>query len=96
MCIGSHDPRGIFGITDDGKAGFHNDVGHTPQTIAGCRRKRVVSMRNKMYMLNHQRQLVGVYGSKMNESTRAYNDMKLRLLEAEAYDELKRDFIQSA
>lgn len=53
-------------------------------------------MRNKIYMLNHQRQLIGMYGSKMNESTRAYNDMKLRLLEAEAYEELKRDFIQSA
>ena len=53
-------------------------------------------MRNKMYMLNHQRQLIGMYGSKMNETTRAYNDMKLRLLEAEAYEELKRDFIQSA
>ena len=52
-------------------------------------------MRNKMYMLHHQRQLVGMYGSKMNESTRAYNDMKLRLLEAEAYEEMKRDFIQS-
>ena len=53
-------------------------------------------MKSRMYMLNPQRQLVGVYGSKMNESTRAYNDMKLRLLEAEAYEELKRDFIQSA
>ncbi len=42
-------------------------------------------MKSRMYMLNHQRQMIGVYGSKMNESTRAYNDMKLRLLEAEAY-----------
>lgn len=53
-------------------------------------------MRNKMYMLNHQRQMIGMCGARMNESTRAYNDMKLRLLEAEAYEELKRDFIQSA
>ena len=53
-------------------------------------------MKSRMYMLNHQRQLIGVYGSKMNESTRVYNDMKLRLLEAEAYEELKRDLIQSA
>ena len=53
-------------------------------------------MKSRMYMMNHQRQLIGMYGSKMNESTRAYNDMKLRLLEAEAYEELKRDFIQSA
>lgn len=52
-------------------------------------------MKSRMYMLNHQRQLIGMYGSKMNESTRAYNDMKLRLLEAEAYEEMKRDFIQS-
>lgn len=53
-------------------------------------------MKSRMYMLNHQRQLIDVYGSKMNESTRAYNDMKLRLLEAEAFEELKRDLIQSA
>ncbi len=32
----------------------------------------------------------------MNDATRAYNDMKLRVLEEEAFEELKRDLISSA
>lgn len=48
-----------------------------------------------MYMLNHQRQLVSVYGSPRNGAIRAYNDMKMQMLEAEAMEELRRDLVQS-
>ena len=32
----------------------------------------------------------------MPNEVRAYNDMKIRMLEAAAYEELKRDLVQSA
>ena len=63
MCFRPHDARGIHGFVDDGKAGFHNHVRHTPQTVAGCRGKGVISMKSKMTMLNRQRQLMGACGS---------------------------------
>lgn len=53
-------------------------------------------MRNKMTMLNRQRQLMGACGSQMPNEVRAYNDMKIKMLEAAAFEELKRDLIQSA
>ena len=52
-------------------------------------------MRNKMDMLNRQRQLMGACGSQMPNEVRVYNDMKTKMLEAAAFEELKRDFIQS-
>lgn len=45
------------------KQDFTTMSGHTPQTVAGCRRKGVISMKSKMTMLNRQRQLMGVCGS---------------------------------
>ena len=53
-------------------------------------------MKSKMTMLNRQRQLMGACGSQMPNEVRAYNDMKIKMLEAAAFEELKRDFIQSA
>lgn len=53
-------------------------------------------MKSKMTMLNRQRQLMGVCGSQMPNEVRTYNDMKTKMLEAAAFEELKRDFIQSA
>ena len=52
-------------------------------------------MKSKMTMLNRQRQLMGACGSQMPNEVRAYNDMKIKMLEAAAFEELKRDFIQS-
>ena len=53
-------------------------------------------MKSKMTMLNRQRQLMGACGSQMPNEVRTYNDMKTKMLEAAAFEELKRDFIQSA
>ena len=53
-------------------------------------------MKSKMTMLNRQRQLMGACGSQMPNEVRAYNDMKIKMLEAAAFEELKRDLIQSA
>ena len=53
-------------------------------------------MKSKMTMLNRQRQLMGACGSQMPNEVRAYNDMKIKVLEAAAFEELKRDLIQSA
>lgn len=53
-------------------------------------------MKSKMTMLNRQRQLMGACGSQMPNEVRAYNDMKTKVLEAAAFEELKRDLIQSA
>ena len=53
-------------------------------------------MKSKMTTLNRQRQLMGACGSKMPNEVRTYNDMKTKMLEAAAFEELKRDFIQSA
>ena len=53
-------------------------------------------MKSKMTILNRQRQLMGVCGSQMPNEVRAYNDMKIKMLEAAAFEELKRDLIQSA
>ena len=52
-------------------------------------------MKSKMTMLNRQRQLMGVCGSQMSNEVCAYNDMKIKMLEAAAFEELKRDLIQS-
>lgn len=53
-------------------------------------------MKSKMTMLNRQQQLMGTCGSQMPNEVRAYNDMKIKMLEAAAFEELKRDLIQSA
>ena len=53
-------------------------------------------MKSKMTMLNRQRRLMGACGSQMSNEVRAYNDMKIKMLEAAAFEELKRDLIQSA
>lgn len=53
-------------------------------------------MKSKMTMLNRQRQLMGACGSQMPNEVRVYNDMKIKMLEAAAFGELKRDLIQSA
>ena len=53
-------------------------------------------MKSKMTMLNRQRQLMGACGSQMPNEVRAYNDMKIKMLEAAAFEELKCDLIQSA
>ena len=52
-------------------------------------------MKSKMTMLNRQRQLMGACGSQMPNEVRTYNDMKTKMLEAAAFEELKRDLIQS-
>ena len=52
-------------------------------------------MGHKMDMLNHHRKIVGQYGSMMDDFGRAYNDMQLRWLEAEAFEEMKQEVVQS-
>ena len=52
-------------------------------------------MKSKTTMLNRQRQLMGACGSQMPNEVRTYNDMKTKMLEAAAFEELKRDLIQS-
>ena len=42
-------------------------------------------MKSKMTMLNRQRQLMGACGSQMPNEVRAYNDMKIKVLEAAAF-----------
>lgn len=52
-------------------------------------------MGRKMDMLNHQRRLMSDYSYLMDDYGRAWNEAKLQSLEAEAFDELRKELIQA-
>lgn len=52
-------------------------------------------MGHKMDMLKHQQSIMNTFGYLMDDYGRAYNESKLRLLEADALEEMKKEFIQS-
>lgn len=52
-------------------------------------------MGHKMDLLKHQQSLMNTYGYLMDSNGRAWNEMKLRMLEADALEEIKKEFIQS-
>lgn len=51
---------------------------------------------DKMKILHHQRQKMNEYGYLMSDEARAWNENRLRMLEAEALEEIRKEFIQSA
>lgn len=52
-------------------------------------------MTDKMRILQHQRQKMNEYGCLMSDEARARNENRLRMLEAEALEEIRKEFIQS-
>ena len=52
-------------------------------------------MTDKMKTLLHQRQKMNEYGYLMSDKARAWNEDRLKMLEAEALEEVRQDFIQS-
>ena len=48
----------------------------------------------KMYMLKHQRSFMNTYGGMMDDYGRAWNERKLRTLEADALEEMKQEVIK--
>jgi len=49
----------------------------------------------RMDMLNHQRNVMNTFGYLMDDNGRAWNENKLRWLEAEAFEEMKQEFIEA-
>lgn len=53
-------------------------------------------MTDKLKVFHHQRQKMNEYGYLMSDKAREWNENRLRMLEAEALEEIRKEFIQSA